>query len=215
MDIDQARTFLAITANGSFLEAAKQLYLTQSTVSARIQRLEDELGTRLFVRNRAGTSLTPAGRRFFDYAKRLVLTADQAREDAGLPERYRASLRVGGRIALWEEFLPQWVGWMRRRANDVVIHSEIGFEEDLMRRLIEGSLDIGLMYTPSHSPGLIVEHLFDETLVLVSSRPDDKAPGEATSMSNGGRAFMRSMRRAIPISKDRRSSSTSAGSAFS
>jgi len=38
-------------------------------------------------------------------------------------------------------------------------HSEIGFEEDLMRRRIEGSLDIGLMYTPSHSPGLIVEML--------------------------------------------------------
>ncbi len=178
MDIDQARTFLAITANGSFLKASRQLHLTQSTVSARIQRLEGELGTRLFVRNRAGTSLTPAGRRFFDYAKRLVLTADQARADVGLPERYRASLRIGGRIALWEGFLPQWVGWMRRRANDVVIRSEIGFDEDFMRRLIEGSLDIGLMYTPSHSPGLIVEHLFDETLVLVSSRPDDKAPGE-------------------------------------
>jgi len=177
MDIDQARTFLAITANGSFLEAARQLHLTQSTISARIQRLEDELGTRLFIRNRAGTSLTPAGRRFFDYAKRLVLTADQARADAGLPERYRASIRIGGRIALWEGFLPQWIGWMRGRASDIVIRSEIGFEEDLMRRLIEGSLDIGLMYTPSHSPGLIVEHLFDETLVLVSSRPDDKAPG--------------------------------------
>jgi DNA-binding transcriptional LysR family regulator len=52
------------------------------------------------------------------------------------------------------------------------------FEEDLMRRLIEGMLDIGLMYTPSHSPGLIVEHLLDETLVLVSSRRDDVRPGE-------------------------------------
>ena len=38
MDIDRARTFLAITAHGSFLEAAGQLHLTQSTVSARIQR---------------------------------------------------------------------------------------------------------------------------------------------------------------------------------
>jgi DNA-binding transcriptional LysR family regulator len=178
MDIDQARTFLAITAHGSFLEASKQLHLTQSTVSARIQRLEEELGTRLFVRNRSGANLTLAGRRFIDYAKRLVLTADQARDDIGLPERYRASLRVGGRIALWEGFLPQWVGWMRRQATDVVIHSEIGFEEDLMHRLIEGSLDIGLMYTPRHTPGLIVEHLFDETLVLVSSRPNDTAPGE-------------------------------------
>jgi DNA-binding transcriptional LysR family regulator len=178
MDIDQARTFLAITANGSFLEAARQLHLTQSTVSARIQRLEQELGARLFVRNRAGASLTPGGRRFLPYAKRLVLTADQARSDVGLPQRYRASIRIGGRIALWEGFLPEWVGWMRRRAADAVIRSEIGFEEDLMRRVIEGSLDLGLMYTPSHSPGLIVEHLFDETLVLVSTRPDDEGPGD-------------------------------------
>ncbi|MEJ2360188.1 MAG: LysR family transcriptional regulator [Gammaproteobacteria bacterium] len=178
MDIDQARTFLAITAHGSFLEASKHLHLTQSTISARIQRLEEELGTRLFVRNRSGASLTVAGRRFIDYAKRLVLTADQARDDIGLPESYRASLRVGGRIALWEGFLPQWVGWMRQQATDVVIHSEIGFEEDLMQHLIEGSIDIGLMYTPRHTPGLIVEHLFDETLVLVSTRSDDQAPGD-------------------------------------
>lgn len=176
MDIDQARTFLTITAHGSFLEASRQLHLTQSTVSARIQRLEEELATRLFVRNRGGASLTPAGRRFLAYAKRLVLTAEQARADVGLPERYHASLRIGGRIALWEGFLPNWVGWMRQQASDVVIRSEIGFEEDLMRRLIEGNLDIGLMYTPSHSPGLVVEHLFDETLVLVSSRADDHGP---------------------------------------
>ncbi len=178
MDIDQARTFLAITANGSFLEAAKQLHLTQSTVSARIQRLEEELGARLFVRNRAGTSLTPAGRRFLEYAKRLVLTADQARSEVGLPQRYRASLRIGGRIALWEGFLPRWVGWMRARAADVVLRCEIGFEEDLMRRLIEGSLEIGLMYTPSHSPGLVVEPLFEESLILVTTHADGSAPGE-------------------------------------
>jgi DNA-binding transcriptional LysR family regulator len=66
---------------------------------------------------------------------------------------------------------------MRRVAKDIAIRSEIGFEEDLMRNLIEGMLDIGLMYTPSHSPGLIVEHIFDETLVLVSSRQDDVEPG--------------------------------------
>ncbi len=177
MDIEQSRTFLAITAHGSFLEASRQLHLTQSTVSARIQRLEEELGARLFVRNRSGATLTPAGRRFLQYAKRLVLTAEQARHEIGLPGRYRATIRIGGRIALWEGFLPAWVGWMRRAAADVAIRSEIGFEEDLMRQLVEGTLDIGLMYTPSHSPGLVVEHLFDETLVLVSSRPDDVKPG--------------------------------------
>lgn len=189
MDIDQARTFLAIAAHGSFLEASRQLHLTQSTVSARIQRLEDELGSRLFVRNRSGASLTPAGKRFMGYAKRLVLTAAQARDDVGLPQRYRASLRVGGRIALWEGFLPEWVGWMRERADDVVIHSDIGFEEDIMRSLVEGTLDIGLMYTPSHMPGLMVEHLFDETLVMVSTRPDDTGPGDDYVLINWGPGF--------------------------
>ena len=176
MDIEQARTFLAITAHGSFLAAAKQLHLTQSTVSARIQRLEEELGARLFIRNRSGASLTSAGRRFLEHAKRLVRTEEQARYDVGLPSRYRATIRIGGRIALWESFLPQWVGWMRRVAKDVSIRSEIGFEEDLMRSLIEGMLDVGLMYTPRHSPGLIVELLFEETLVLVSSLWNDVKP---------------------------------------
>jgi len=110
MDIEQARTFLAITAHGSFMAASGQLCLTQSTVSARIQRLEEELGVRLFVHNRSGASLTSAGRRFLEHAKPLVLTAEQARHDVGLPSCYRATIRIGGRIAPWDEFLPQRVG---------------------------------------------------------------------------------------------------------
>lgn len=189
MDIDQARTFLAITACGTFQEAAQRLHLTQSTVSARIQRLEEELGARLFVRNRAGAALTTAGRRFNEYAKRLLVTAEQARHHVGLPSRYRSTLRLGGRIALWDTFLPQWVGWIRQHDGEVAIRAGIGFEADLMRDLIEGTLDVGLMYTPSHSPGLIVEHLFDETLILVSSRPDETGPGDDYIYVEWGTAF--------------------------
>jgi len=189
VDIEQARTFLAIAACGSFIEAAGRLHLTQSTVSARIQRLEAELGVRLFVRNRAGATLTIGGRRYSEYAKRLVLTAEQARHHVGLPSRYRATLRIGGRIALWESLLPTWVNWIRQQATDVAIRGEIGFEEDLMRRLIAGTLDIGLMYSPNHSPGLVVEHLFDETLMLVSSRPDDTQPGDDYIYVDWGPAF--------------------------
>jgi len=198
MDIDQARTFLAIAAHGSFLEAARRLHVTQSTVSARIQNLETELGARLFVRNRAGAGLTAAGRRFMQHAKTLVLTVEQARHDVGLPSRYRGALRVGGRIALWDGFLPDWVGWMRDVAPDVSIRSEIGFEEDLMRRLVEGTLDIGLMYTPSHAPGLIVEHLFDETLVLVSTDRDTRWPGDDYVYVEWGPGFYAKHREAYP-----------------
>lgn len=198
LDIEQARTVLVIAAHGSFIEAARRLHITQSTVSARVQHLEDELGARLFVRNRAGASLTPAGQRFLQHAKTLVLTVEQARHDVGLPSRYRASLRIGGRIALWEDFLPRWVGWMRRTAPDVSIRSEIGFEEDLMRRLIEGTLDIGLMYTPSHAPGLIVEHLFDENLVMVSTEPTTRWPGDDYIYVDWGPGFYARHRESYP-----------------
>ncbi|MGD2055275.1 MAG: LysR family transcriptional regulator [Gammaproteobacteria bacterium] len=198
MDIEQARTFLAIAAHGSFLEASNRLHVTQSTVSARIQHLEADLGARLFVRNRAGATLTPAGRRFLQHAKTLVLTVEQARHDVGLPSRYRATIRIGGRIALWEGFLPRWVGWMRAAASDVSIRSEIGFEEDLMRRLVEGTLDVGLMYSPSHAPGLVVEHLFDETLVLVSSRCDTRWPDENYIYVEWGPGFYARHRESYP-----------------
>jgi LysR family transcriptional regulator, flagellar master operon regulator len=107
----------------------------------------------------------------------------------GLSPRYHASLRIGGRIALWDGFLPEWVGWMRRQSTDVMIRSEIGFDDDLMRRIVEGTLDIGLMYTPSHSPGLVVEHLFDERLVLLSTLTDDTGPGDDYIYIEWGAAF--------------------------
>lgn len=198
MDIDQARTFLAIAAHGSFLAAAERLHVTQSTVSARIRNLESDLGTRLFVRNRGGASLTPAGQRFLQHAKTLVLTVEQARHDLGLPSRYRASLRVGARIALWEGFLPRWVGWLRHKAPDLSLRAEIGFEEDLMGRMIEGTLDIALMYTPTQAPGLIVEPLFDETLVMVSTSPDTRWPDEDYIYVEWGPGFYARHREGYP-----------------
>jgi DNA-binding transcriptional LysR family regulator len=87
---------------------------------------------------------------------------------------------------------------MRSAAADVSIRSEIGFEEDLMRRLVEGTLDIALMYTPSHAPGLVVEHLFDETLVLVSSRPDTRWPDDDYIYVEWGPGFYARHRESYP-----------------
>lgn len=161
METEQIRTFLAVAAHGSFVEAASRLNVTQSTVSSRIQGLEQYLRVRLFVRNRSGATLTAAGRQFLRHAKALMLVLERARHDVGLPSRYSASISVGARIAPREGFLPAWVGHMRQIAPELAIRSEIGFEEDLMRRAVEGTLDLALIYTPQHSPGLHVEHLFD------------------------------------------------------
>lgn len=169
MDTELARTFLMVAATGNFVAAASRLHVTQSTVSARIHSLETLLGGRLFQRGRNGAELTPAGKRFLRHAKNLVRTVEQAHHDVGLPQGFRDVLTLSGRIALWEGFLPHWVAWMREAAPDVSLRLEIGFEADIMQGLIEGTVDIGVMYTPTSRSGLVVEPLFDETLLLVTS----------------------------------------------
>lgn len=178
MDTELARTFLTVVAAGNFVSASERLHVTQSTISARIKELEQQLGCTLFVRNKAGTTLTPAGRQFQKHAGILVRTVEHARHDVGVMRGFRAALTIGGRFGLWEQLLLLWLPVMRAAVADVSLRVEIGMEPDLMQGLVEGRLDIGVMYTPQSRPGLKVEMLLEETLVLVSTHPASPAqPG--------------------------------------
>jgi DNA-binding transcriptional LysR family regulator len=169
MDISLARTFLTILETSSFIGAAEVLHVTQSTVSARIRTLEDQIGMKLFTRDRSGATPTPAGIRFQRHALRLVRTWEQAQLELGLPDRYEGSLVVGAQVSLWEGFLLNWLAEMSRLKTQVAVRAQFGFSNFLMQRLIDGTMDLGVMYTPEMRPGFKVERLFEDEIVLVSS----------------------------------------------
>jgi len=169
MDIDLARTFLAVADGGSFVEAARRVYVTQSTVSTRIRTLEEQLGKPLFERSKAGAELTQAGIQFHKHAVALVRVWEQARLEVSLPAGYQAALTVGGQYSLWDGFLMDWLARMRAGAPEIAIRTFSGISTALMQRLVEGTLDIGVMYTPQSRPGFELEMLFEEELVLVTS----------------------------------------------
>ena len=171
MDVNLARTFLAVVETGSFVEAAKRVYVTQSTVSMRIKALEDQLGKTLFERSKAGATMTPAGLQFHKHALAMVRVWEQARLEVSLPAGYQAAFTVGGQYSLWDGFLLDWLARMRSRAPDIALRAQAGFSDVLMRHLVEGTLDMGVMYTPASRPGFELEMLFEEELVLVSSEP--------------------------------------------
>jgi LysR family transcriptional regulator, flagellar master operon regulator len=178
METELARTFLTVVAAGNFVSAAERLHVTQSTVSARIHTLEEQLGCSLFVRNKAGTRLTAAGRQFQKHATILVRTVERARHDVGVAAGYQGTLTVGGRFGLWEGLLLEWLPLMRMLAPDISVRAEIGFEEELMQGLVEGRINIGVMYTPQSRPGLTVERLLEERLVLVSTKENGESQPE-------------------------------------
>ncbi len=189
MHISLARTFLAIADAGSFLEAASRLHVTQSTISARIKALEAQLGKALLERSKAGARTHPAGQQFHKHALALVRLWEHARLEVGLSAEHRDHLAAGGQSSLWDGFLLPWTAWMRQNIPDIAVTGSTGSSATLMDRLIEGTLDLAVMYRPANRPGLIIEHLFDEELVLVSS-PDCHENARAPTMcsSTGGRS---------------------------
>ena len=218
MDTELARTFLVVIATGSFVEASQRLHVTQSTVSTRIQRLEETLGAELFVRNKAGTTLTAAGQQFQRHAALLTRTVEQARQEIGIVSGYRATLTVGGRIGLWENLLLRWLPIFAALAPDVAVRAlMIGLEEHLMQALIDGRANICVMYTPQSRPGLTVEPLLEEQLVMVSYTSRRVArTGQRLRLCRLGRGiFCPALPGLSEFSWAPRSRSTSVGSACS
>ena len=169
MDIELARTFLEIVRTGSFVAAAERLHVTQTTVTARMQNLETQLGCRLFVRNRNGASLTDNGERFSIHASQLVQTWESARRELPLPERVDSLLRVGGEISLWNPLLLGWLLQLRIRKPTLAVRAEVGEPRTLYKKFEQGLLDAVLVHQPEYGPGMQVEQLLEEKLVMVRS----------------------------------------------
>jgi LysR family transcriptional regulator, flagellar master operon regulator len=169
MDITLARTFLEIVRTGNFVRAAEQLHVTQTAVSVRVRTLEELLDARLFVRSKAGATLTGAGEQFLRYAPLLVQLWERARHQVAAPPGMRAVVAVGGELSLWNPFLLDWLVWMRRSVPQLAVRAQVRLPQELMNQVAEGVIDIAVMYAPQYRPGLKIELLAKEKLVLVTT----------------------------------------------
>ena len=169
MDITLLKTFLEVAATGSFVSASDRLYVTQSAVSLRIQRLEDSLGKPMFTRSKAGAELTNAGREFERYALSIIRVWEEARQQVAIPEGFTRSLTIGAQYSLWPRMGFRWIDGLRETMPDLNIRAELGMPDRLTRFLIEGIMHVGLLYMPQLRPGLVAEQVLEEELVMVAS----------------------------------------------
>lgn len=171
IDVEVARTFLAVIESGSFQAAATRVNVTQSTVSARIKLLEERLGQRVFARSKAGTRPTSHGFHFERYARAIVRAWEQGKQQAGIPEIYDDMLIVAGQYNLWARLLTEWLIALETRLPKVAFRAEAGTPQELSRLLSEGLVDIAVLHEPRLRVDIGVEHLMDDELVLVTADP--------------------------------------------
>ncbi|WP_203300808.1 LysR family transcriptional regulator [Marinobacter sediminum] len=170
MDIELARTFLEIVRTGSFMASAQRLHITQTTVTARIQNLESQLGCRLFIRNRSGAKLTPDGERFAARASQLVQTWDAARRELPLPDDSDSVITLGAETSLWDPLMLDWLSALKDDAPNLALRVEVSEPETLHECLEQGVMDAALVHQPNYWPGLQIEQLLEEKLILVKTK---------------------------------------------
>lgn len=169
MDILAAKTFLAICNAGAFGAAANELNVTQTTVTARIKSLENELKCSLFIRNKSGAKLTKDGEHFKTYATQIVQTWLAAQRDLPLPSQSKSSLAIGVDLTLWNPIAAKLLIQLKKTNPELALHLEVGGSKQLCEKIHSGALDVALVHQPEYSSRTVVEHLLDEKLVRVQS----------------------------------------------
>lgn len=180
MDIKQLKTFLAVAKHRHFHEAARELFLSQPTVSKHIRQLEEALGCLLFERSGKRVSLTPVGEQFYEHATRFVEEAERlARSVESWRQGYRSRLRVAASPMVARTFLPNVISRFASAHPDVELSVLVTESLDIAVALEQRRADIGLSRTPPRSESdMPYELLYEEPIVLVA--PSDGGDGDST-----------------------------------
>ncbi|MCE9667114.1 LysR substrate-binding domain-containing protein [Myxococcus stipitatus] len=179
MELRHLRYFTAVAEALHFGRAARRVHVSQPTLSQQIRQLEEELGTPLFERARAGVRLTQAGELFRTYASRALEDVDAGRMAVGaLRGLATGALRVGYPPSMRGVVVPALAAVLRRHPG-LELSAEEAVVRRVERRLADGRLDVGLGYAPARSPDLDTEPVFDSRLALVVARGHALAGAES------------------------------------
>ncbi|MEX0781856.1 MAG: LysR family transcriptional regulator [Dehalococcoidia bacterium] len=167
MELAQLEAFLQVAHHRSFSRAAEALFLTQPSVTARIQSLERELGERLFERSGRSVTLTDAGHAFIPHAQR-ALTAVQEGADAIDAVRHGdvGSIRIAASSTIATYVLPAILKRFREQRPRVHVHLNTGATEDAVEKLLAGLVHVAICRLSPH-PEVESLHLYNDDLALV------------------------------------------------
>ena len=167
MELSDLALFRTVAEAGSVTRAGERLHRVQSNVTARVKRLESQLGVSLFVRGRRGMSLTAEGRRLMDYADRLLALAAEAEADLSAASP-RGQLRVGAMESTAAVHLPRLLSALHARHPLLEVHLAIGTSGALVRQVRAGELASAFVSGDVTDPALAADPAFVEELVLVT-----------------------------------------------
>jgi DNA-binding transcriptional LysR family regulator len=169
IDLDSLEIFRTVVQEGGVIRAAAKLNRVQSNVTTRIKQLEERLGTRLFRKQGRSLTLSPEGELLLSYAQRLFRLADEAEHELGSGKPMGA-FRIGSLESTAGSRLAPVLSKFHRLHPGVVVELVTGTTGALIQRVGNFELEAAFVSEPFTAPGLNAMKVFEEELVLITSR---------------------------------------------
>lgn len=167
MEFKTLNIFKVIAQEGSISKAANKLYCVQSNVSARVQKLEESLGTSLFIREARGMRLTPAGKMLMSYAQRLFNLREEAIQAVTSTALGKGLLRLGTMESTLAIHLPVILQQFTSTYTDIDLDISTGTTDMLLEAVMNYQIDGAFIGGEVHSPLLTCLPVFFEEIVLI------------------------------------------------
>ncbi|NVK29535.1 MAG: LysR family transcriptional regulator [Gammaproteobacteria bacterium] len=189
--IRQLQYIIAVADLGQISAAAKQLHVSQPSLSAQLSEVEAELGSALFYRRRAGAMPTPLGEEVIRRARRILHDLQDLRAVAQGASSFKGRLRLGVLPSIGPYLLPSVVRRLHQDHPEFRLVMREESTRDLEEGLRSGRLDM-IISTPEDHPGVARYDLFEESLWLVcaSDHPLSRYEGETPVSALRGQTLL-------------------------
>lgn len=163
MTLQELKYLVALADHGHFGRAAESCFITQSTLSTQLKKLEDFLGVILFDRSLKRVTPTPIGREILQAARNIVEESERIKELAKhAQDPMDRTLRLGVIPTLGPYYLPHALTLMHKKHPGLRLLLREEMTPQILAHLADGKLDAGLLALPVEDDNLRVEPLFYE-----------------------------------------------------
>jgi DNA-binding transcriptional LysR family regulator len=177
MDLVHLRYFRAIAEVGNLTAAAKKLGVAQSTLTAAVKKLEEQLDSKLLLRNSRGVTVTPTGRALATSASDILALIDEAEQRIrGLESEQVGQFVIGCHESLGAYFLPAFMRAFLDASPGIEIGVWNGTSADVRQAVLDRTVHFGLVVNPSPHDELVMAEAFRDAVAIMARRDGLAAP---------------------------------------
>jgi len=170
MDFRDLKYFEVIATEGNLGRAAERLHRTQPALTKCIDRLEEDLGARLFEKNGRGMRLTAAGEVLVRRTRQMsIMVEETAREMQDYAGGLQGNVRIGCVPTLAEHMMPRVFGQLLADAPAITVTLTVAMNDNLLDSLRGGELDLVVGPILETDPDIVCEQIAEDTMVVMAS----------------------------------------------